>query len=112
MPFAEGTALARNRFGILEPASRRRDRARKPCAIDVVLAPLVAFDSEGNRLGMGGGFYDRTLARLGHLRHWRTPRLVGVAYDFQKVDALPAQDWDVPLDAVVSEREVYAGRRA
>ncbi len=107
MPFTEGTALVRNRFGIPEPASRRRNRARKPCAIDLVLAPLVAFDADGHRLGMGGGFYDRTLARLGHLRHWRTPRLLGVAYDFQRTAALSAEPWDVPLDAVVSEREVY-----
>lgn len=107
MPFDEGSALVRNRFGIPEPASRRRDRARKPCAVDLVLAPLVAFDADGHRLGMGGGFYDRSLARLHHLRHWRTPRLVGVAYEFQRVPRLPAQPWDVPLDAVVTEAGVH-----
>ena len=77
--------------------------------LDLVLVPLVGFDGAGNRLGMGGGFYDRSFAFLGQ-RRWRRPRLVGVAFDLQRVDRLPRRAWDVPLDAVASERGCYRFR--
>ncbi|MGE0811300.1 MAG: 5-formyltetrahydrofolate cyclo-ligase, partial [Immundisolibacter sp.] len=55
----------------------------------------------GSRLGMGGGYYDRSFARV--LRHaWRRPRLIGVAFDRQRVAALPGRPWDVPLDGVLT----------
>lgn len=107
MPYSCTTRTKPNRFGIPEPATRRRDRARRPWSLDMVLAPLVAFDAAGNRLGMGGGFYDRSLAFLHARRHWCKPRVVGVAYEFQRVDTLPAASWDVPLDAIVTDRDVY-----
>jgi 5-formyltetrahydrofolate cyclo-ligase len=65
--------------------------------------PLVAFDEAGNRLGMGGGYYDRTFSFLKHRRCWFRPRLVGVAYEFQKVHKLDSCDWDIPMHAVVTE---------
>ena len=65
--------------------------------------PLVAFDLEGNRLGMGGGFYDRTLAYLAQRHHWRKPHLLGTAFELQRFGKLPNQPWDVPLDGVVTE---------
>jgi 5-formyltetrahydrofolate cyclo-ligase len=68
-----------------------------------VLAPLVAFDRSGNRLGMGGGYYDRSFAYLRHRVHWRRPRLIGYAYGFQEVQALERAHWDVPLSGVVTE---------
>ena len=101
-PWTEGEPLRRNRFGIPEPATRHR--ARSALRLDVILVPLVVFDDAGNRLGMGGGFYDRTFARLQDRRAWRRPRLVGVAYGFQRVETLSARSWDVRLCGVVTER--------
>lgn len=100
-PWETHTPLRPNRFGIPEPAAGTAVPATR---LDVVLTPLVAFDARGNRLGMGGGFYDRTFAGQARGRRWRRPRLIGVAYDFQRVDRLDARAWDVPLDAVITER--------
>lgn len=66
---------------------------------DVVLVPLVAFDGAGHRLGHGGGYYDRALARRQDLR----PVIIGIAHAFQEVDAVPTEPWDVALDAVVTD---------
>lgn len=107
IPFHPETKLVNNRFGIPEPVHARRQRTLKPQSLDLILMPLVAFDQQGNRLGMGGGFYDRSLSFL-HTRHsWRKPRLIGLAYEFQRVDHLPYQSWDVPLDAIATEDRVY-----
>jgi 5-formyltetrahydrofolate cyclo-ligase len=99
-----GSPLLRNRFGIPEPRATRR---RPPWALDVVLLPLVGFDARGGRLGMGGGFYDRTFAFLradtARQRPGR-PLLVGLAHACQEVDDLPTAAHDVPLDAVATDR--------
>ena len=80
--------------GIAEPP------AAAPLVIpDIVLVPLVAVDVTGNRLGQGAGHYDRTLAAL---RATRWVVAVGVAWDMQRVDALPADPWDQPLDALAT----------
>lgn len=79
--------------------------------LDVILLPLVAVDARGWRLGSGAGFYDRSLAHLRYGRRWRRPRLIGVAYEFQRVAQLEPQPWDVPLDAVVTERGFYPTAR-
>jgi 5-formyltetrahydrofolate cyclo-ligase len=96
------TPLVSNRFGIPEPEVVHRQRVA-PYALDLVLTPLVGFDNEGNRLGMGGGFYDRSFAYLHQRRIWRKPQLVGIAYDFQHLPQLRAQAWDVPLTAVATD---------
>ena len=70
--------------------------------LDVVLLPLVAFDRTGHRRGMGGGYYDRRLASRKN-RGIRRPLRVGLAFDCQMAAQLPAQAWDVPLHAVVTE---------
>jgi 5-formyltetrahydrofolate cyclo-ligase len=95
-----------NRFGIPEPLVEQREllRARD---LDLILIPLVGFDLQGNRLGMGGGFYDRSLAFLRYRQHWKRPRLLGLAYDFQQVDILTADPWDIPMQAVVTDQAVY-----
>ena len=95
-----GDALTLNRYGIGEPALTQR-KLVPLWRLDLLLLPLVAFDEEGNRLGMGGGFYDRALATLG--RQPRRPHLTGVAHAFQKVNALPAAPWDAPLDEVITD---------
>lgn len=105
-----GETLWPNRFAIPEPRLGWRDR-RAPWGLDLVLLPLVAFDAQCCRLGMGGGFYDRTFGYLRHHRGWRRPRLVGVAHECQRVEALPVRPWDVPLDLVVTEQRVYGLER-
>lgn len=105
------TRMSRNRFGIAEPDTRfgAHRRNRLPAwALDTVLLPLVGFDDDGQRIGMGGGFYDRTFAFVRHRRP--RPRLIGLAHDCQRVDALPVASWDVPLDAIVSDRRVIRPR--
>lgn len=98
--------MHRNRFGILEPIGTNV----QPRQLDLVCMPLVAFDRRGGRLGMGGGFYDRSFAFL--LKRMRIrPRLVGLAHHFQEVGRLPLAEWDVPLDAVVTDRE-WIGTRS
>lgn len=106
------TPMVRNRFGIAEPRMVHHRRIETH-ALDLVLAPLVGFDSKGNRLGMGGGFYDRSFSYLARRRRWCKPHLVGLAYDFQQVPQLPAQHWDVPLTAVVTDTNChyFDGRR-
>jgi 5-formyltetrahydrofolate cyclo-ligase len=116
VPHGPEDCLRPNRFGIPEPArpcggpgrkgsrggaSRRRVPAT---SLDLVLAPLVGFDGAGNRLGMGGGYYDRTFSYLRERRIWHRPLLVGVAYELQRVHALAPRPWDVPLDGIVTER--------
>lgn len=98
-PYRHDTVMRHNRYDIPEPAAGAPLDGRH---FDLVLMPLVAFDARGNRLGMGGGYYDRTFAHLHQLQP-RRPRLLGLAYAFQQVDALAAQPWDVPLCAVATE---------
>lgn len=108
-PYRGDQPLHLNRFGIPEPAFPLR-KTTPPWGLDLILLPLVAFDRHGNRLGMGKGYYDRTLQYL-HLRqHWHKPRLIGVAYEFQKLDAITAEPWDIPLDGIVTEQAFYSIR--
>jgi 5-formyltetrahydrofolate cyclo-ligase len=109
--YQPGMALRCNRFGIPEPV-HRPGAAVSARQLDVILMPLVAFDAAGNRLGMGGGYFDRTLAFLRGRRAWHRPRLVGVGFAFQQVPALPAAPWDVPLGCVVTEHGVLQPRTA
>jgi 5-formyltetrahydrofolate cyclo-ligase len=104
----QGERLRANRFGIAEPA-RQPKRQRKPWALDLILLPLVGFDERGGRLGMGGGFYDRSLAFLRRRDGVRKPRLIGLAHDCQKVDRLALASWDVPLRACVTDSGWYDG---
>jgi 5-formyltetrahydrofolate cyclo-ligase len=106
MTFAElepGATLAANFFGILEPKLGRKIDARR---LDLVLTPLVGFDDSGVRIGVGRGYYDRCFRFLRHRAHWRRPKLLGVAYELQRVPPLVPSSWDVPLWGVVTERGV------
>jgi 5-formyltetrahydrofolate cyclo-ligase len=101
-----GTRLVKNRYGIPEPEHGPRQwlMARQ---LDLILLPLVAFDAQANRLGMGGGYYDLTLSFLRHRSLWKRPRLLGAAHELQKVDRLTTEPWDVPLDGVVTDKALY-----
>jgi len=92
--WSPGDAMGRVQWGIAEPLPDKS--VLEP---DIVLVPLLAFDAQGYRLGYGGGFYDRTLARL---RAIKPVVAVGVAYDELKVDAVPHLHYDQPLDWVLT----------
>lgn len=94
--------LHHNAFGIIEPKLDVRTLALKH-ELDIIFTPLVAFDSQGHRLGMGGGFYDRTLsAYLSASDGHPSPQVVGLAHDCQQLDALPVAHWDIPLSELVT----------
>jgi len=104
--YQPGDKLTPNRFGINEPGHHKHPPV-KPWGLDLILMPLVAFDADCNRLGMGGGYYDRTLNFLLARNRWHSPYLVGIAHDCQKVASLPIQSWDVPLQIVITESTFY-----
>lgn len=91
------TSLRRNRYGIPEPVGQRYLAGRQQP--DLILVPLLGYDAAGYRLGTGGGYYDRLLARRGP-----RPRRVGVAFSCQYVADLPRDPWDQPLDGILTER--------
>lgn len=105
-PTRPGMRYKPNRLGIPEPVVSDRELvdARN---LDLILMPLVAFDTAGNRLGMGAGYYDRTLDFLRRNQHWHRPRLLGLAHDFQRVESLESDPWDVPLSGVVTDHAIY-----
>jgi 5-formyltetrahydrofolate cyclo-ligase len=95
--------LPPGRFGIRSPAP---PASALPFAeLDVVLVPLVAFDRHGTRIGMGGGYYDRGFAF--RIAAPPPPFLVGLAYHWQLHEPLDRRQWDVPLDAVITDRAVH-----
>jgi 5-formyltetrahydrofolate cyclo-ligase len=107
IPYTPTSKLKANRFGIPEPIHSAKKRLFKTISLDLILMPLVAFDPQGHRLGMGGGFYDRTLAFLNHRQHWHKPNLLGIAYEFQKQEQLATNPWDIPLQAIATEKDLY-----
>jgi 5-formyltetrahydrofolate cyclo-ligase len=103
--YASDAQLQPNRYGIAEPG-----RAAPRIAVrqlDLILVPLVGVDPRGTRLGSGAGFYDRCLHHLRAGRRWRRPKLIGLAYEFQRVDGIAAGAWDVPLDALLTEHALH-----
>lgn len=94
------TQFENNKFNIPEPVFNEETIVSAQ-TLDLVLVPLLAFDKKGNRLGMGGGFYDRTFAfkKDKNIK----PILLGYAYDFQEIDALEPESWDVGLDIIATE---------
>jgi 5-formyltetrahydrofolate cyclo-ligase len=102
---AEGQPLRFHRWAVGDrlvdgPYGTKQPPADQPlCRPDVILAPMLAFDSAGWRLGYGGGFYDRTLAALRGAGHHLS--VIGIAYDGQKLDKIPVGPYDMRLDAVL-----------
>lgn len=96
------TLMRNNRFGIPEPQVDVRQVVPLN-RLDVMVVPLVAFDLQGQRLGMGGGFYDRTLQHY-HDYHFQP---VGLAHDCQQVDRLPTEQWDIPLPAIITPSALH-----
>ena len=103
--YKKNTAMRRNRFGIPEPVQRV---AVAIGDLDLICLPLVGFDRHGGRLGMGGGFYDRTFARR---TANRKPLLIGLAHHCQEVEELPCEPWDIPLAGVITDWEAIPASR-
>ena len=104
-PYFEGQTMRINKFRLPEP-DVGDDEMLAPDALDLVLAPLVVFDEDRNRIGMGGGFYDRSFAFRTNPNSTH-PVLIGVAHELQKVDQLVPEQWDVRLDMVITEQSIY-----
>ena len=102
LPYQEDPALAPDAVGIPAPPLQAPLEA---LALDAVITPLVAHDAHGTRLGMGGGFYDRTFQRkIPRAKPW----LIGIAYPCQAVtQTLPRRPWDIPLDALASAHNLH-----
>jgi 5-formyltetrahydrofolate cyclo-ligase len=102
-PWQPGDPLVSNRYGIPEPELSFASQLR-PQDMAAVVLPVLGFTRRGQRLGMGGGYYDRSFAFRQDAP--APPWLVGAAYSFQQLDSLAAQPWDVALDAIATETEL------
>lgn len=100
--YSQQTILQPNKYNIDEPINTHEIDITN---LDIVLVPLVAFDEHCNRLGMGAGFYDRTFA---FRKQQNIPLLIGLAYEMQKSNSLTINDWDIPMDLVVTEKQIYS----
>ncbi len=101
-----GDPLHMNRYEILEPVSLKNEE--KPEELDLVILPLIAFDKTGNRLGTGGGYYDRTFEFQRSVLNDdpnKKPKLIGLGYAAQEAEAVPADIWDLRLDGILTEKE-------
>jgi len=106
-PYQQNCPMRKNRYRIPEPAVAE-DQLIDADALDLVLVPLLAFDAQGNRLGMGGGFYDRTFEfkQKRAAEPHKKPLLIGFAHHFQQVEMLAAEPWDVALDLIVTDSQI------
>jgi len=105
-PYHPDCSMKLNRFKIAEPDTHPRHWL-KAQQLDLILMPLVGFDLQGNRLGMGGGFYDRSLNFTWHRKSSYSPFLIGLAHQLQQVEQLPHQAHDVPMSMVATEQQLY-----
>ncbi len=96
------TPLVRNRFGLWEPAFGEEISAQN---LKVVVTPTVAFDEHRVRIGTGGGYFDRAFRALRNRQRWLPTKLIGFAFDCQKVEEIRANPWDIPLYRVLTENE-------
>lgn len=101
--YDQHTALTPNRFNILEPSSINIFPIEE---FDMVLMPLVGFDLQGHRLGMGGGYYDKTFEFLHHKKLTK-PFLLGLAFETQKMENIPTESWDISMNGVLTEKQLY-----
>ena len=104
-PWRAGDDLATNQYGIPEPTLAHRSCISAE-TLSIALLPLLGFTRQGQRLGMGGGYYDASFAF--RQNHFVTPTLIGIGYACQELDTLDVQNWDVNMDTIVTEREWIA----
>jgi 5-formyltetrahydrofolate cyclo-ligase len=96
--------LKKNKFDIDEPITTDLLNAEQ---LDIIFMPLVGFNAQKNRIGMGGGFYDRTLAFKKQPTKTIHPKLIGLAFDCQKTDEITTKEWDIPLDIIITPTTIY-----
>ncbi len=99
LPYTGKDTIQQGSFGILEPTAKISSAIR-PSELDVIFMPLVAYDTEGNRLGMGGGYYDSALKNFN--ANQKRPELIGLAYNFQQTTNLPIEKWDQKIDSIAT----------
>jgi 5-formyltetrahydrofolate cyclo-ligase len=104
-PYHPNSDLKPNKFGILEPQTPHYQHATGQ-QLDLVIMPLTCFDLSGNRMGMGGGYYDRTFA-FKRLQHKIPPKLIGWAHACQFQPNIKAEPWDISLNALVTEQQIF-----
>ncbi|OGO95714.1 MAG: 5-formyltetrahydrofolate cyclo-ligase [Coxiella sp. RIFCSPHIGHO2_12_FULL_44_14] len=104
--YQSGDTLITNRYGIPEPDITHQQRIA-PQELAIVLVPLVAFDEYGHRIGRGAGYYDRTFAFLLETPRRTRPLLIGLAYDFQQVEPIEPDSWDITLNKIITEKRTY-----
>ena len=102
--YRKESKMKQNQFGIFEPDLPYEQHLNGD-QLDVVIMPLVGFDKDGNRLGMGGGYYDRSF-QFKHSKPSELPKLIGWAHQCQQHEKLPIQPWDVPLDGLITEKQI------
>lgn len=103
--YQANTQMKNNRFGIPEPDLNRASTV-SVAAVDIICMPLVAFDQQGNRLGMGGGYYDRTFAHNRASAKGSSPELWGLAHDCQQCEQLVTENWDIPLAKIITPNRI------
>ena len=108
-PYFPNTKMKLNRYKISEPDVHPKHWL-KPQQLDLILMPLVGFDKQGNRLGMGGGYYDRSLSFMHFRKISYRPYLIGLAHQLQLVDKLPHQSHDVPMYMVATEQQLHTSK--
>lgn len=105
-PYTRNSRMKKNQFGIAEPDISIK-KCKKAHQLQLICMPLVGFDTNCNRLGMGGGFYDRSLHFRHHQKQWKSPKLIGFAHECQKLEAVPIEHWDIPVDGILTEKTYY-----
>ncbi len=110
LPFSKNQKLITNHFKIPEPVYSYRN-CQLAKHLDIILMPLVGFDKQGNRIGMGGGYFDRSLGFMQQAIKKQTankkPTLIGVAHSVQEVEQIPVEPWDIKLDMIVTDKNYY-----
>ncbi len=101
------TRFKTSKFGIDEP-DFEAGQVIGADQLDLVLMPLVGFDRQGNRIGMGGGYYDSTFSFKNASNMVQSPQLVGLAHAAQQVDHIDSEPWDIPLSAVITDTHIYS----
>lgn len=104
LEYSSVTPMVKNQYGIFEP-KLNVSKLIPVSQLDVIFTPLVAFDRLGNRMGMGGGYYDRSLAHL--YDGAGSPEIVGFAHECQRVERLPVETWDIPLSKIITPEKIY-----
>lgn len=101
LAYNQDSRLDYNRYGIAEPDTPIKN-SLQTWILDLIIIPVVGFDCHGHRIGMGGGYYDRTFSYLKTRQYWHKPYIVGFAFDEQELIHIKTNKWDIPLNAIIT----------